>query len=60
VIGDAVTVVTSVESPTATFHGSTAAFARLLNGRLKEPYAKDVSVEGAVTLDDLHRVFPGY
>ena len=60
VIGDAVSVVSSVESPTATFHGSTGAFVRLLNGRLKEPYAKDVSVEGAVTLDDLRRVFPGY
>ncbi|HEY4453918.1 MAG TPA: maleylpyruvate isomerase family mycothiol-dependent enzyme [Pseudonocardiaceae bacterium] len=59
-IGDAVTVATSVESPSATFHGSTAAFVRLLNGRLKDPYAKDVSVDGAVTLDDLHRVFPGY
>lgn len=60
VIGDAVSVVTEVESPTATFHGSTAALIRLLTGRLKEPYAKGVTVDGAVTLDDLHRVFPGY
>lgn len=60
VIGDAVTVVTTLESPTATFHGSTAAFIRLLTGRLKDPYAKDVTVDGAVTLADLRRVFPGY
>jgi uncharacterized protein (TIGR03083 family) len=60
VIGDAVTVVTELPSPTATFHGSTAAFVRLLNGRLKDPYAKGVTVDGAVTLADLHRVFPGY
>jgi uncharacterized protein (TIGR03083 family) len=60
VVGDAITVVTSVDSPSATFHGSTAAFVRLLNGRLKEPYVKDVSVDGAVTLADLRRVFQGY
>lgn len=60
VIEDAVTIVAEVAAPTATFHGSTAAFVRLLNGRLKDPYAKDVTVDGAVTLADLRRVFPGY
>jgi uncharacterized protein (TIGR03083 family) len=60
VIEDAVSVVSSVESPSTTFSGSSGAFIRLLNGRLKEPYAKGVSVEGNATLDDLHRVFPGF
>lgn len=60
VIEDAVTVVSEVASPSATFHGPAGAFIRLLNGRIKEPYAKDVTVEGNVTLDDLRRVFPGY
>lgn len=60
VIEDTVKVVGDVASPSATFHGSTPAFVRLLNGRLKEPYAKDVTVEGNTTLDDLRRVFPGY
>ena len=32
----------------------------LLTGRLKEPYAAGVTVDGNVTLDDLRRVFPGY
>ena len=60
VIGDSISLVDSAQSPSATFHGSAGAFIRLLNGRLKEPYAKDVTVEGNVTLDDLRRVFPGY
>ena len=60
VIEDAVTVVSDPESPSATFHGSAGAFIRLLSGRLKQPYGKGVTVEGNVTLDDLHRVFPGY
>jgi uncharacterized protein (TIGR03083 family) len=60
VIEDAVTVVSNLESPSATFHGSPGAFIRLLSGRLKEPYTKGVTVEGNATLDDLHRVFPGF
>ncbi|HJP75515.1 MAG TPA: maleylpyruvate isomerase family mycothiol-dependent enzyme [Pseudonocardiaceae bacterium] len=60
VIDDAATVRGDVTSPTATFHGSAGAFIRLLTGRLKDPYATDVTVEGNVTLDDLRRVFPGY
>ena len=60
VLDSGATVVARVESPTATFHGTPEAFIRLLNGRLKDPYAGDVTVEGSVTLDDLRRVFPGY
>jgi uncharacterized protein (TIGR03083 family) len=60
VIDDAVTVVDHLESPSATFNGPTEAFVRLVSGRLKAPYDKDVTVEGNVTLDDLRRVFPGY
>jgi uncharacterized protein (TIGR03083 family) len=60
VIQDAVTVVSDPKSPSATFHGPPGAFIRLLSGRLKEPYDTGVTVEGNVTLDDLHRVFPGF
>ncbi|WIX90481.1 maleylpyruvate isomerase family mycothiol-dependent enzyme [Amycolatopsis sp. DG1A-15b] len=60
VIDDAVTVVDHLESPSATFTGPAEAFIRLLSGRLKAPYDKDVTVEGAVTLDELRRVFPGF
>ncbi len=60
VIDDAVTVVDHLESPSATFTGSAEAFVRLLSGRLKAPYDKEVTVEGSVTLDDLRRVFPGF
>lgn len=59
-VGDAVAVVPSVDDPTATLGGEPEALIRLLNGRLKEPYADGVTVEGNVTLDDLRRVFPGY
>ncbi|HEX4224987.1 MAG TPA: maleylpyruvate isomerase family mycothiol-dependent enzyme [Pseudonocardiaceae bacterium] len=60
VIGDAVTVVDELEAPSATFHGSPGAFVRLISGRLKPPYAIDVTVEGNVTLDDVRRVFQGF
>lgn len=60
VIGEVVTIVGDLESRTATFRGSAGAFVRLLNGRLKEPHAKRVTVEGNVALDDLRRVFPGF
>jgi uncharacterized protein (TIGR03083 family) len=60
VIGDAVTVVNEVESPSATFNGSAEAFVRLVSGRLKAPYDAGVTVDGTVTLDDLRRVFPGF
>jgi hypothetical protein len=60
VIDDAVTVVDHLESPSATFSGPAEAFVRLISGRLKAPYDKDVTVEGSVTLDELRRVFPGF
>ena len=60
VIDDAVTVVDHLESSSATFTGPAEPFVRLLNGRLKSPYDTGVTVEGAVTLDDLRRVFPGF
>ena len=59
-IGDSVTVVTSIEDPTATLTGAEGATVRLLSGRLRAPYDAAVSVEGNVTLDQLRRVFPGY
>ncbi|RSD11991.1 maleylpyruvate isomerase family mycothiol-dependent enzyme [Amycolatopsis eburnea] len=60
VIDDAVTVVSHLEAPSATFDGPAEAFIRLLSGRLKAPYDKGVRVEGSVTLDELRRVFPGF
>jgi uncharacterized protein (TIGR03083 family) len=60
VIDDAVTVVDHLESPSATFNGPQEAFVRLISGRLKAPYDKNVTVEGPITLDDLRRVFPGF
>lgn len=60
VIDDAVTVVEHLESPGATFNGPAEALVRLINGRLKAPYDKGVTVEGSVTLGDLRRVFPGF
>ncbi|KDN21979.1 maleylpyruvate isomerase family mycothiol-dependent enzyme [Amycolatopsis rifamycinica] len=60
VIDDAVTVVDHLEAPSATFTGPAEAFIRLLSGRLKAPYDKNVTVDGEVTLDDLRRVFPGF
>ncbi|MET9224586.1 maleylpyruvate isomerase family mycothiol-dependent enzyme [Lentzea sp. NPDC003310] len=60
VIDDAVTVVDHLESPSATFTGPQEALVRLLSGRLKAPHDKGVDVEGAVSLDDLRRVFPGF
>lgn len=59
-IDEAVTIAADADSPTATFHGSPGALVRLLSGRLKDPHAKNVTVEGNVTLDDLRRVFPGF
>jgi uncharacterized protein (TIGR03083 family) len=60
VIDDAVTVADHLESPSATFNGPAEAFIRLVTGRLKAPYDKNVTVEGNITLDDLRRVFPGF
>ncbi|MGW4485083.1 maleylpyruvate isomerase family mycothiol-dependent enzyme [Amycolatopsis sp. NPDC004368] len=60
VIDESVTVVDHLESPSATFDGPAEAFIRLINGRLKAPYDTGVSVGGALSLDDLRRVFPGF
>ena len=60
VIDEAVSVVASVEGPTATLDGPAGATVRLLSGRLKSPYDAAVRVEGNVTLDQLRRVFPGF
>jgi uncharacterized protein (TIGR03083 family) len=60
VIDDAVTMVDHLESPSATFNGPPEAVIRLINGRLRTPYDKGITVDGAITLDDLRRVFPGF
>ncbi|WNV87885.1 maleylpyruvate isomerase family mycothiol-dependent enzyme [Umezawaea sp. Da 62-37] len=60
VIDDSVAVVDHLESPSATFNGPPEALVRLISGRLKAPYDTGVTVEGAVALDDLRRVFPGF
>ncbi|MEV8615858.1 hypothetical protein AB0383_49595 [Amycolatopsis sp. NPDC051373] len=59
-IDEGVTVVDHLESPSATFDGPAEAFIRLVSGRLKAPYDTGVTVDGALSLDDLRRVFPGF
>ena len=54
-------VVTEPADPTATFTGPLEAAIRLVGGRLRPANTPErVKVTGAVTLDDLRRVFPGY
>jgi uncharacterized protein (TIGR03083 family) len=61
VVTDAVSVVTELSDPTATFEGPAEAAARLLTGRLKPEFTPEgVQVSGNVSLDDLRKVFPGY
>ena len=61
VIADEVAVATEPADPTATFDGPLEAAARLVGGRLGPATTPaSVKVTGAVTLDDLRRVFPGY
>jgi uncharacterized protein (TIGR03083 family) len=61
VIDGGVSLVASPQAPTATFVGPLEAAVRLIGGRLKPGYTADgVTVEGAVSLDDLRRVFPGF
>jgi uncharacterized protein (TIGR03083 family) len=61
VIGDGVALVASPTDPTATFVGPLEAAIRLIGGRLGERYTPEgVTVIGAVGLDDLRRVFPGF
>jgi uncharacterized protein (TIGR03083 family) len=58
---DKVAVVTKPAEPTATFTGPLEAAIRLVGGRLRPANTPEsVKVTGAVTLDDLRRVFPGY
>ena len=61
VIADKVAVATEPADPTATFTGPLEAAVRLVAGRLGPATTPEsVKVTGAVTLDDLRRVFPGY
>jgi uncharacterized protein (TIGR03083 family) len=61
VIGDAVSLTSTLDAPTATFEGQREAFVRLIGGRLTESVTPDtVDVVGNVSLDDLRRVFPGF
>jgi uncharacterized protein (TIGR03083 family) len=61
VITDEAALVTEPADPTATFTGPLEAAIRLLGGRLRpDTTPESVKVTGAVTLDDLRRVFPGY
>jgi uncharacterized protein (TIGR03083 family) len=59
-ITDTVTVIDTIDDPTATFEGRPEAVVRLLTGRLRPEYAAGVTVTGNVTLDELRTVFPGY
>ncbi|MFC6008022.1 maleylpyruvate isomerase family mycothiol-dependent enzyme [Angustibacter luteus] len=59
-ITDAVTVLGSIDDPTAVFEGPAEAVVRLLSGRLGPEHAAEVTVTGNVTLDELRNVFPGY
>jgi hypothetical protein len=61
VVTDKVAVVTDPVEPTATFTGPLEAAIRLVGGRLRPANTPEgVKVTGAVSLDDLRRVFPGY
>ena len=61
VVTDKAAVVADPTDPTATFTGPLEAAIRLVGGRLRPANTPEsVKVTGAVTLDDLRRVFPGY
>ena len=61
VVTDKVAVVTEPADRTATFTGPLEAAIRLVGGRLRPANTPEgVKVTGAVSLDDLRRVFPGY
>jgi len=61
VIADGVGLVAAPADPTATFVGPLEAAIRLVGGRLKAGYTPEgVTTTGAVSLDDLRRVFPGF
>ena len=61
VVADTVALVAGPVDPTATFSGPLESALRLVGGRLRPATTPDgVTVTGAVSLDDLRRVFPGY
>ncbi len=61
VVGEGVSVTDAVSNPTALFVGPLEAAVRLVAGRLTPAHTPEgVEVTGAVTLEDLRRVFPGY
>ena len=61
VVADKAAVVADPADPTATFTGPLEAAIRLVGGRLRPANTPEsVKVTGAVTLDDLRRVFPGF
>jgi uncharacterized protein (TIGR03083 family) len=60
-VTDTVALVAAPTDPTATFSGPLEAALRLVGGRLGPAYTPEaVKVTGAVSLDDLRRVFPGF
>jgi len=60
-VTDTVALVAAPADPTATFSGPLEAALRLVGGRLGPAYTPEaVKVTGAVSLDDLRRVFPGF
>jgi uncharacterized protein (TIGR03083 family) len=61
VIGDAVALTDGVDSPNAELTAPAEYVLRLITGRHGAAYTPaSVEVSGAVTLDDLRRVFPGF
>jgi uncharacterized protein (TIGR03083 family) len=61
VIADGVSLSDAAPTPTATFVGPLESAIRLIGGRLGTTYTPaGVEVTGALTLDDLRTVFPGY
>jgi uncharacterized protein (TIGR03083 family) len=59
--GDRASLTAAPAQPDGEIHVPTAALPRLLSGRLRAPDREgDIRIEGALSLDDLRRVFPGY
>jgi uncharacterized protein (TIGR03083 family) len=60
-VTDTAALVAAPADPTATFSGPLEAALRLVGGRLGPAYTPEtVKVTGAISLDDLRRVFPGF
>ncbi len=60
VVDDSVSVTADAVTPTATLTGGADAAVRLLTGRLGDAHLGGAIVSGAVSLDDLRAVFPGF